>query len=193
MTAKKIHQDQKYIEALAKNDSSVVAEIYKKFAPKVIGYICKNSGDESDAYDIVQETLITLYDQAKVKGLELTCPFDAYFFLICKRKWFNVLKKRGYKTVTIEEERLSISDDTAEQAAETQKFEARKELYLSVLSKLGKTCQKLIKLSLTKLSMKEVAEKLEITYGYARKKKSVCMGKLSDLIKENPRYQNLKL
>src|SRR5690606_40520873 len=60
-------------------------------------YVCKNSGDETAARDIIQETLITIYDQAKTKGLKLTCPFDAYFFLICKRKWLNTLKKSGSK------------------------------------------------------------------------------------------------
>ncbi|PVW14214.1 RNA polymerase sigma factor [Marixanthomonas spongiae] len=192
MAAKKIHPDQKYIEALLANNRELIDEIYTKFAPKVIGYVRKNSGDEAAARDIIQEALITVYDQAKTKGLQLTCPFDAYFFLICKRKWLNVLKKRSNKEVTIEEERLSIHDDAHEHATATQEFEQQQNLYIAMLSKLGETCKKIITLGFSSMSMQEVADQLDITYAYARKKKSLCIGKLTQLIKESPEYQQLK-
>lgn len=80
-----LYPDQKYVRAFLINDHKLIAEIYALFAPKVIGYIQKNSGDEAAARDIIQETLMTLYDQAKTKGLALSCPFDAYFFYYVNR------------------------------------------------------------------------------------------------------------
>lgn len=192
MTTKKIHPDQKYIEALVVNDHVLIQEIYTMFAPKVIGYVCKNSGDETAARDIIQETLITLYDQAKTKGLQLTCPFDAYFFLICKRKWLNTLKKSSKKEVTIEERWLSISEDVNEKATSTQAFEQQQNLYITMLSKMGDTCKKIITLGFSSLSMQEVADQLEISYAYARKKKSLCISKLTQMIKKSPQYERLK-
>lgn len=192
MGTRNIHPDQLYIEGLLKNDHNVVDAIYGRFAPKVIAYIQKNSGDEQAARDIIQETLMTIYDQAKTKGLELTCPFDAYFFLICKRKWLNALKKKGHREVTIEAERLSISDESDRHATETQNFEARQALYLAVLAKMGDVCKQLITLGFSALSMQEVAEQLGISYAYARKKKSTCLSKLTRLIKESPQYRLLK-
>ncbi len=87
---KQTHKDQKYIEALLQNNSGLLAEIYQKFTAKVSHYIIKNSGDADAAQDIIQDTLVTIYHQAKEKGLVLTVPFDAYFFLLCKRRWLNV-------------------------------------------------------------------------------------------------------
>ena len=84
MTFKIVHQDQIYIEGLANNNSEVIARIYKKFAPKVTCYIKMNSGSEDQAQDVIQEVLIAMYNQAKTKGLELTCPFDAFFFYCVK-------------------------------------------------------------------------------------------------------------
>lgn len=192
METKKIHSDQRYVEALLANDSTLINEIYEKFAPKVIAYVCKNSGDETAARDIIQETLITIYDQTKTKGLKLTCPFDAYFFLICKRKWLNTLKKSGSKEVTIVEERLSIKDDADENAEKTQQFEEQQNLYMSVLSKMGETCKRIITLGFSAMSMQEVAEQLGVTYAYARKKKSLCISKLTQLIKESSLYRKLQ-
>ena len=70
-------------------------QIYTKYAAKVKHYIMANSGDADDAADIFQEALIDIYNQAKNKQLELTCPFEPFLLLICKRKWLNILKKRG--------------------------------------------------------------------------------------------------
>lgn len=192
MGQSKIHPDQKYVDALVENNAALIREIYDKFVPKVIGYIRKNSGDEAAARDIVQETLITIYDQAKTKGLQLTCPFDAYFFLICKRKWLNMLKKSGNKEVTIEEERLYISDDAHERAEENRAFDEKQQLYMTMLSKLGESCKKIITLGFSSLSMMEVAEQLGVTYAYARKRKSVCLAQLTQLIQESPLYERLK-
>jgi len=82
MADKKIHEDQKYIDGLLKNNSFIIQAIYDKFVPKVVNYIKQNSGDISKAQDVIQDTILTIYNQAKEKGLQLTCPFDAYFFLL---------------------------------------------------------------------------------------------------------------
>ncbi|EZH74315.1 RNA polymerase subunit sigma-24 [Aquimarina atlantica] len=188
----KFHSDQKYIEALLKNDTVVLTEIYDKFAPKVVGYIKNNSGDESRAQDIIQETLITIYKQAKEKGLQLTCPFDAYFFLLCKRKWLNELKKHSNNQVTINEEIVSIDDESVRFAEETEIFNAKHELFKEMFDQLGKACKELLKVTFTTKSMEEVALKLGQSYGYVRKKKSLCIGQLTKLVQNTPKFNKIK-
>ncbi|GAA4273872.1 sigma-70 family RNA polymerase sigma factor [Aquimarina gracilis] len=192
MPNNKPHPDQKYIEALLKNDTVLLAEIYDKFAPKVVGYIKKNSGDDSGAQDIIQETLITIYRQAKEKALQLTCPFDAYFFLLCKRKWLNELKKSSQKEVTINEEVVSINDESVRFAEETEIFNAKHELFTEMFDQLGKACKELLKVTFTIKSMEEVAQKLGQSYAYVRKKKSLCIGQLTQLVQNTPKFNQLK-
>ncbi|UPS92888.1 MULTISPECIES: RNA polymerase sigma factor [unclassified Bizionia] len=192
MSQKIIHEDQKYIDGLVQNNPFIIQSIYDTFAPKVINYIKMNSGNESHAQDVIQETIITIYNQAIEKDLKLTCPFDAYFFLLCKRKWLNQLKKIGNKEVTINEEVLSKDDDAQELAFETTLFEQQHELFTEMFQKLGKACKDLLKATFKIKSMEEVAESLGVSYAYARKKKSLCIGKLSKMVQEAPRFNNLK-
>lgn len=192
MNDKKTHRDQLYIEGLLNNDSIIIKEIYEKFAPKVVYYISRNSGNEHDANDIIQEVLITIYHQAKKNNFKLTCPFDAYFFLLCKRMWFNVLKKTSKKEVTINEEILSINDDASLLAFETIEFDERQQLFEEMFQKLGKACKDLLKASFAIKSLQEVADKLGVSYAYVRKKKSLCTGKLTKLVQESPKFKKLK-
>ena len=188
MSEKKIHEDQKYIDGLLKNNSFIIQAIYDKFVPKVINYIKQNSGSRDQAQDIVQDTLVTIYNQASEKGLKLTCPFDAYFFLLCKRKWLNVLKKTSNKEVTINEEVLSKGDEAQELAFETSVFGEKQALFAEMFEKLGNACQDLLKATFKIKSMEEVAASLNVTYAYARKKKSLCIGKLTELVRESPKF-----
>ena len=193
MTKTTIHPDQIYIDGLANNNSAIIQSIYKKFVPKVVHYIRNNSGNEDKAQDVIQEIMILLFNQAKANKLQLTCPFDAYFFLLCKRKWLNEIKKSSNKGVTIDEDRLSINESTEEMVTETEVFDEKQQLFDLMFLKLGDKCQELLKLSFTIKSMEEVAEKLNVTYGYVRKKKSLCGGQLTQWIQESNRFKSLKI
>lgn len=192
MASATIHPDQIYIDGLANNDSAIIQFIYKKFVPKVVHYIRNNSGDEDKAQDVVQEIMILLFNQAKANKLQLTCPLDAYFFLLCKRKWLNEIKKSSNKGVTIDENMPSNTESTQEMVTETELFDEKQQLFDLMFLKLGEKCQELLKLSFTIKSMEEVAEKLNVTYGYARKKKSLCVGQLTQWIQETNRFKSLK-
>ena len=191
MSEKKIHEDQKYIVGLVKNNAFIIKAIYDKFVPKVINYIKQNRGGEDDAKDVIQETLITIYNQATKDKLELTCPFDAYFFLLCKRKWLNELKKRVNREVTINDEVLYKDDDAPELAFETYLYGEKESLFTEMFQKIGDACKELLQATFKIKSMEEVASSLGVTYAYARKKKSLCIGKLTELIKASPKFNQL--
>lgn len=192
MGANKIHPDQIYIEGLAANDSAIIQSIYKKFVPKVVFFVMNNSGDKDQAQDIVQEVMLLLFNQAKTNTLKLTCPFDAYFFLLCKRKWLNEFKKTSNKGVTIHEDIVSMNESAIELIGQTEEFDERQQLFDTMFQKLGDKCQELLKLSFSIKSMEEVAEKLNVTYGYVRKKKSLCVGQLTQWIQEAKNFNSLK-
>ena len=186
------HEDQLYIDGLVNNNSVIIQSIYKKFVPKVVYYIKNNSGDEDRAQDVIQEVLITLFNQAKAKGLQLTCPFDAYFFLLCKRRWLNELKKASNKEVTIVDDSVYKDESTVEMANQTEIFEEKQQLFEEMFQKLGEKCQEVLKLSFVTKTMEEVAAKLNVTYAYVRKKKSLCTGQLTEMIQQSHKYKSIK-
>jgi RNA polymerase sigma factor (sigma-70 family) len=188
----KVHEDQRYIKGIAENNNLVINEIYKKFVPKVVHHIKTNSGNEDDAYDVIQEVMITLYTQASVNKLELTCPFDAYFFLLCKRKWINELNKSSTKKVTLVDDFVSIDKKIQDEVNQTEHFDSKKNLFDTMFEKLGEKCKELLKLSFELDSLDEVAQKLNVTYGYVRKKKSLCTGELTEMIQQTDAYKQLK-
>ncbi|MBK0382495.1 sigma-70 family RNA polymerase sigma factor [Pedobacter sp. SD-b] len=181
----KIHKDQYFLEGLISNNHKVVQEIYAKFSDKIKRHILNNNGSVDDAGDVFQECLIDLYNQAKYKDLKLSCPFEPFFLLMCKRKWLNALKKKAIIPVTNnEEDLLNISEDVFLQAEELEAQQEQSELYLKMFQKLSERCQEIISLSLTDQHQEKIAEDLGVTYGYLRKKKSECMASLILMIRK---------
>lgn len=186
MSTQSIHADQYYIEALLHNETQVVGDIYRRFAPKVKYYVLQNSGSADDAADIFQESLVDIYNQARYKDLQLTCPFEAFLLMVCKRKWLNELKKRGRQGVTKElDEQFNVGEDSFRDAEKTWADNEKARLFKTMLGQMGERCQEIIRLSLTDKPQEEIAAKLGVTYGYLRKKKSECMASLISAIKDN--------
>jgi RNA polymerase sigma factor (sigma-70 family) len=178
-----IHPDQRYLVGLLHNDNQVVEEIYRKFSAPIKHHILQNRGSESDAADIFQESLIDIYKQAKHKGLQLTCPFEPFLLLVCKRKWLNEIKKRGHNPVTKSTDDVSEwGEDVFAAAEQAVREEDKARVFLEQFGRLGEKCQEILRLSLTGGRQEKIAEALGVTYGYLRKKKSECMATLLSYI-----------
>lgn len=181
--ARNTHADQRLIVGLINNDSVVINEIYKRCAAKVKSWIIFNNGSDDDAADIFQESLMDIYKQAKYKSLELTCPFEPYILLICKRKWLNEIKKKSILPVTnSEEDLLHIGEDTFANAEDLEKQQQQSKIFFNAFEKLGDRCKEIISWSMKGEAQEKVAEALGVTYGYLRKKKSECMASLIKMV-----------
>lgn len=176
------HTDQRYVQALLDNDTRLVREIYQKYSGNISRYIVANSGTADDAADIFQEALIDIYNQAKYKGLQLSCPFEPYVLLICKRKWLNQLRKKGREPVTKDIDDVSIGEDVFALAEQMQQSDSKMQVFLECFRTMGSSCKEIIRKCLSGEDQEKIAEQLKVTYGYLRKKKSECMATLTKLI-----------
>ena len=182
--AKLMHTDQRFITGLLQNDTALVREIYSRFAGKVKSYIIQNSGSEDDAADIFQESLIDIYQQAEHKNLQLTCPFEPFLLLVCKRKWLNEIKKRGRQGVTKDPgDVFNLGEDVFAIAEQLQLQEDKASLFMAMFQQLGERCREIINKCLDNKPQDKVAEELGVSYAYLRKKKSECTAELIKLIK----------
>lgn len=177
------HPDQRYLDGLLRNDTRLVQEIYERFAGKIKHHILQHQGTEDDAADIFQEAIIDVYNQAKYKQLQLTCPFEPFFLLICKRKWLNEIKKRGRQPVTKRlDDVYEVGEDVFAAAEQVVKEEAQAGMFLAQFERLGEKCREILRQSLTGEAQEKIAATMGVAYGYLRKKKSECMATLLSYI-----------
>ena len=159
-----MHADQKYIEALLNHDQRLISEIYQRFAPNMKAYLLSRGCSEDDAGDVFQDALIDIYKLANDKQFVLTCPFEAFLLLLCKRKFINKTKKTSLTVVTNGEEYAytHIPGDANAGAAEHTAQVEKEKLVMLVLDEMG-NCKEVILKSLLKKPQEEIAEELGMT------------------------------
>jgi len=176
--------DQFYVIGLRENNSLVIQKIYEQYASEVIAYITKNSGNVEDARDIMQEALLYMHKIAHNKpDFTITTTFQAYFMTVVRGNWLNELKKRSRTKVTVVQDELLPIMDQIESYEDMEESKRQLQLLDSCFKELPTSCQEVIRLSWEGIGMEEVSQKLNVSYGYARKRKCKCLEKLVKLIK----------
>jgi RNA polymerase sigma factor (sigma-70 family) len=187
-----IHSDQYIIEGLRTNDNKIVAQLYKDYAPKMLGWLRQHGAQDAEAQDVFQEALIDIFRKASHGDFTLSCPFDAFLFVLVRNKWYTIAKNK-HKTVVTDPDELGYRLDTqlSDNVESIMQYEKQHEFLQQKLEELKDGCKEVLKLSWKGMRMEEVAKALNVTYAYVRKKKSLCMAKLVESMQGSPEFTTL--
>jgi len=188
------HTDKKYIEALLTNNEILLKELYKKCFDKIKVFVLRSHGTDDDAWDLLQEAMLSIFYKLKQRPFVLACPFDAFVYIVCRNLWIKELRKKGLQGVTIDIEKgyyLKGEDDLA-LAEECRQQQERRKLLFEKLKELGEGCRELLRQNWKGIHLNEIAARLNISYGYARRRKTECMAKLIMLMRQSPQYDQLR-
>ena len=180
------------IEGIRSSDNNVLQFVYRKHYPKIKFFVLKNCGTDDEAKDIFQDAIIIIYKKIRDGSLVLDCSFRTYLYSVCKFLWLKQLKKKNKSLETNSEglDLIEIDDDLENLYNENERYK----LYQHHFEMLNKDCQKVLKLFLKKVPLKEIA--MEMGYSsekYAKKRKYQCKEILVKSIQNDTKYNNIKL
>lgn len=188
------HLDNLYIQGIVRHNHAVLHEIYERFLPRIVDFVCSNSGSRPEALDIFQDAIMIIYKKATTEGLSIKKSFYNYLYTICKNLWMRELeKKRGTKVILVA---TLLTDQDSEDKIPGIDHQARErelyKLYMEKFQALGKDCQKVLQSFFEGMDMKTIAKRMGYaSEGYAKKRKHLCQKKLLEAIKKDPAYKRL--
>lgn len=184
------HPNEWYLDGIKNRSDEVIQTIFDNYLPVITGFICKNSGNREDAQDIFMDAMEAIYRKLQDGNLILTSKFSTYLYEICKRLWYKRLRRKKWDSGVTPDDPV-VSNLVKEMDKPIEETE-RLKLLRDKFALLPEDCQKVLKLSWhTDMNLKEIAELMGWTYGYARKRKHLCLEKLIDLIKGDDRFGEL--
>lgn len=180
------------LNGILRNDTIVLQFIYKNYYSNVNLFIKKNKGDDDDANDVFQESIIIIYRKLKTNELVLDCAFETYLYSICRFLWLKIMKKRRIEKENIKDNHEfndEIYDDSLENIADVND---RYRLYQKHFADLGKDCQKILQLHFDKVPLKNIAQIMGFKgEKYAKKRKFHCQTYLINSIKQDLEYKDI--
>lgn len=116
----------------AGHNSAALQELYKSW-PAVRHFIKTHGGNDDDARDTFQDSLLILYRNVQKKEFTLTAQVSTYLFSICKYLWKDELKKKN-RMVSFE------VPDMAEEIQDYRQEEKQIKWLDGILLSIGEKC-----------------------------------------------------
>ena len=181
---------QEILDGNRKKNNPVLRVVYKDHYPVIENFILKNSGSSLDAEDIFQEAIVIIYRRVTKNELILNCSFGTYIYSVCKMLWYKELRNRkNIQSENYDEDAIPDLDDDI--VAMKDDFDKPK-LIQKHLMNMNSDCRKLLMLFYSNTSLKEISKILGFSgENYAKKRKFICKEKLIELIKKDPRYNEV--
>lgn len=182
--------DRAIVEGLKLNSDYIIKHVYQEYFPTIKYLIKKNTGNDEDAEDIFQESLIVVLKNIQKDDFYLSCSFLTYFYSISRNLWMQKLKQKRKGTTSFDliEKFFNIPESSSRESAEAEQMKYR--IYREHFNAMEKDCQRILLLSLQKFSSKDIAETMG--YGsenYAKTKKYNCKERLKKSIMSDPRMK----
>jgi RNA polymerase sigma factor (sigma-70 family) len=180
-----------YLQGLRAQTHEVLRHIFATYLPQAMGVLRNMGAQHHDVEDAFMYSIEVLYRKVQEGDLVLTVTFGTFLIDICKKKYLKDQRRNKHSAgVTTEDVvvlNTVISDDLPMEKTEQYR------LMMEKFKELRPECQAVLHLSWhTDLSMEDLAEQMGWTYGAARKRKSECKKQLTNSIRSDARYTDLR-
>ena len=179
----KFFRDQDLIEKIKSNDRTVLKEIFIQYEKMIVSYIKTHGGSDADAEDVLQESIIILWQQACSGAFKLTSKIGTYLMGIAKNKWREQLRKNKNVSHLESNGDLPIEGTSAMDNILTQEKIRQIQQALNSISPL---CKKLLTLFyFEERGLEDIARILEFANtDVAKSKKYQCKKALEETLKK---------
>jgi RNA polymerase sigma factor (sigma-70 family) len=189
--SKLIYTDEAIIAGLKARDTEIINYVYQKSYNQVKFLVTSNSGTQMDSEDVFQDALFLLYQKISKETLKLTSSFSTYLYAICRHLWLQKLSRNRINYEYKEAMNLDEWQDKNTIDEQIEEYEKYK-LFHQHFLKLKPNDQKVLKLFMSKISLKEIAHIMGYKSDkYAKVRKYICKEKLKNSIINDPRYQEI--
>jgi len=160
--------------------------LYKICSRSIKKFILDNNGNEDDAMDVIQDSIIIFYEQIKNNNLTLECSVSTYLYSVSRNLWLRKIKFNGRFTndlseyIYIDESITGEFDD-----------DLREKEFLKLFNELAERCRDiLIYFYYDKISMKDIMNKMNFkSEQSAKNKKHKCLNYLKDIVLKNKDFK----
>jgi RNA polymerase sigma factor (sigma-70 family) len=187
---KMIHySDEAIIEGLRLRSDYIIKYIYQELFPTIKYLVVKNSGNDEDAEDVFQDSLIVIFKKIRDNELELTCSFRTYLYSVSRNIWLQKLARsrqfaREFSDI---ENFVDLPDKVMDQLSDNEEMEKYR-LYQEHFLTLGEDCRKVLLLFMKKMPLREIATEMGYkTEKYAKTRKYLCKEELKKRIINDPK------
>ncbi len=191
-----MHKREKYsldelLNGIANSDAKVLNHLYKENFKLIRYFVVSNNGNDEDARDIFQESLVVLFRKVREKDFKLTSSLSTFIYSIARLMWLKELSIRKKRS-----ESMDSSQDYNSQELEVIDlidYNEKLKLFREKFEELSEDCKKVLRMFLNNIPIKEITQ----TMGYSsdqhtKNRRFRCKKSLVAKIRKSSKYKELR-
>lgn len=175
--------DTRILDLIRKGDEEALVMLYSSNRRPIVNFVLRNSGTADDAEDLLQESLVVLWERVRSGRFEYNAKLGTFIYATARNIWMQSLRRKG-------REMPGEIDPDGQADPALSPLEALIETEQSVrisdaLGRIGEQCRKLLLLFYwEELPMNEIAAQLGFANAdTAKAKKYQCKKALEEVLK----------
>jgi RNA polymerase sigma factor (sigma-70 family) len=176
--------DESLVERIRKNDRTVLGDLFIKFEKVVFKHIQMHGGSLDDAKDMLQESIIVLWQNVSAGRFKLQSKLSTYLVAVAKNKWMvEMRRKKRFVQDDPPDHMHSAEPGILDKIVNDETLERVR----FALEQITPICKQLLLLFyFEERSMEEIAEILSFAnMNVAKAKKYQCKKALQDVVMQS--------
>jgi RNA polymerase sigma factor (sigma-70 family) len=177
-----LNEDARILDQIRKGNEEALVALYSSNERQVTAFVLQNNGTRDDAQDLLQESLVVLWERVRAGRYEHKAQLSTFILGVVRNMWLRQLarKRREEPVEGVIEETPSDEPTLIEQLMESEEAIA----IAAAMNRLGDPCKMLLTLFYwEECSMEEIAQRM----GFAnadtvKSKKYQCKKSLEKLL-----------
>jgi RNA polymerase sigma factor (sigma-70 family) len=154
--------DAKILDLIRKGDEEALEMLYDSNRKPIAAYIMRNSGTSEDAKDMLQESLVILWERIRTGNFEYKAQLNTFIYATVKNLWSQRLRQK--KRISSGDIDPEAHEDESPSVLDSLIATERAKLVRDALETIGDQCRKLLLLFYWE---EEPMEEIAVRLGFA--------------------------
>jgi len=154
-----LHTDARILDLIRKGDEEALVMLFEENRRPIFAYVTRNNGAADDAEDMLQESLVILWERVRSGRFEYAAKLSTFLYATVKNLWSRRLAKLRREIPS--EVDPDIHPDGNPSALDALIDAEDAEIVRKALDRIGEQCKKLLMLYYwDELAMEEIAARM---------------------------------
>lgn len=191
MNKGKKYSTDELLKGITDSDTLILNHLYRENFKPIRHFVVTNNGNDEDARDVFQESMVVLFRKVRERDFKLTSSLSTFLYSIAKLMWLKELSVRKKRSELIELNRNGVKEEFA--ILDLMDYNEKLKLYREKFEELSEDCKKVLRMFLNNIPIREITDIMGYNSDqHTKNRRFRCKKSLISKIRKSNKFNELR-